>query len=33
MANLAYVDGQAVVIINGLGDVINTINLDDDYVG
>ena len=33
MANLAYVNRQAVVIMNGLGEVISTISLDEDYVG
>lgn len=33
VSTLAYVDDKAVVIVNGQGDVLNTIALDDDYVG
>jgi hypothetical protein len=31
-ATLAYVADKAVVVVNGMGDVLNTIELDDDYV-
>lgn len=33
VANLAYVDGPSMVILNGLGETVNTITLNHDYVG